>query len=410
MSGVSCVAFKRYAEPTLGKMLQPAQALPDEVLAPYLKAGHVTWKGLNLPEVLPEMWVKESNISELHPNVGDLLVCEGGEVGRATLVTTPLDSSTIIQNSVHLVRPGVNANTRYLKYALEQVASSGWLDIVCNKATIAHLTVDKLRELQVPFQRLADQERIANFLDDKTARIDALIAEKGELARAVEELRESVISDSVTLSNVPGWRQTRLKFLVQDIIDTEHKTVPFQDNGEYLVARTTNIKKGRLVLDGAKYTDMAGFEEWTKRATPSLGDILFTREAPAGEACLVPENVSLCLGQRTVLIRLRKDLAHAPFVLWSFYGGLASKFISDLSQGSTVAHFNMPDIGNIPLFTGPLEDQSRRADELEIKLRQMDDLSAHIQDHIARLREYRSSLISAAVTGQLDLSTFKDPA
>lgn len=269
----------------------------------------------------------------------------------------------------------------------------------------------------VPFATLQDdylavpdlqtQERIANFLDVQTARIDALIAEKERLISAMDEFRSTTISEAVLVRDEPGWRQTRLKFLARDIIDTEHKTVPFYDDGAFLVARTTNIKGGRLTLEGAKYTDLAGYEEWTRRAVPSPGDILFTREAPAGEACLVPEGVPLCLGQRTVLIRLKAAHADPSFVCWSLYGGLASRFIADLSQGSTVAHFNMPDIGNIPLFTGPVEEQQKRARALETKLEQIDSLRSHVIDHIARLREYRSSLISAAVSGQLDLSTFK---
>ena len=117
--------------------------------------------------------------------------------------------------------------------------------------------------------------------------------------------------------------------------------------------------------------------------------------------------MSLCLGQRTVLIRLDPKKACSAFVLWSLYGGLAARFIADLSQGATVAHFNMPDIGNIPLFTGPVNAQFEIANQLESKLERFDELTQHITEHIDRLREYRSSLISAAVTGQLDVSTFK---
>jgi len=137
------------------------------------------------------------------------------------------------------------------------------------------------------------QERIANFLDDKTTRIDALIAEKEALIERVSELRQSFISESVSVESAQGWKPTRLKHLVHAIIDTEHKTVPFVEDGGYLVARTSNIKKGRLVLDDAKYTDKSGFEEWTVRAVPMPGDILLTREAPAGEACIVPPNIPL---------------------------------------------------------------------------------------------------------------------
>ncbi len=309
---------------------------------------------------------------------------------------------------ITVLRPKVGTEPRFLNYVLrsEQFRQNG-VGAMTGAGGLKRVPDEFTRDFKTPWPTPAEQERIANFLDVQTARIDALIAEKERLISAVDEFRSTTISEAVLVRDEPGWRQTRLKFLARDIIDTEHKTVPFYDDGAFLVARTTNIKGGRLTLEGAKYTDLAGYEEWTRRAVPSPGDILFTREAPAGEACLVPEGVPLCLGQRTVLIRLKAAHADPSFVCWSLYGGLASRFIADLSQGSTVAHFNMPDIGNIPLFTGPVEEQQKRARALETKLEQIDSLRSHVIDHIARLREYRSSLISAAVTGQLDLSTFK---
>lgn len=292
----------------------------------------------------------------------------------------------------------------YLHWVVQSAEVQAYYATAATGISRYALGISELGMTPVYLPARSEQERIANFLDEQTARIDALIAEKERLIATIDELRYSTISQAVVVER-NDWTQTRLKFLVHDIIDTEHKTVPFYDDGEYLVARTTNIKNGRLTLEGAKYTDAAGYEEWTRRAVPAPGDILFTREAPAGEACLVPAGVPLCLGQRTVLIRIDQNKADASFVLWSLYGGLAARFISDLSQGSTVAHFNMPDIGNIPLFTGPTEEQRERAALLEAKLEQVDSLKIHVTQHIARLREYRSSLISAAVTGQLDVSS-----
>lgn len=141
------------------------------------------------------------------------------------------------------------------------------------------------------------------------------------------------------------------------MVDTEHKTAPFYDDGAYLVLRTTNVRSGQLILEGAKYTDADGYREWTKRAVPVPGDIIFTREAPAGEACLVPDGIPLCLGQRTVLMRTDPDLLDSRFALRALYGGLAAEFIETLAQGSTVTHFNMSDIRNIPLLLPPLEEQ-----------------------------------------------------
>lgn len=344
-------------------------------------------------------------------SIGDLLIEKsgGGEhqpVGNVVLFND--DIPAVCSNFVARMPVSEDCDSRYVGYVFRALYMQGRnIPHIKQTSGIQNLDSQSYLNEKAWLPTLTKQQRIANFLDEQTARIDELIAGKERLALAVSELRQSVISDTVTVRSTPGWHQTRLKFLVTDIIDTEHKTVPFQDDGDYLVARTSNIKKGRLVFNDAKYTDLAGFQEWTRRAVPAPGDILFTREAPAGEACLVPEGVPLCLGQRTVLIRVDAKKTNPNFVLWSIYGGLADRFISDLSQGSTVAHFNMPDIGNIPLFTGPLEQQHEKVVELETKLNQFDHLSLHIDKHIARLREYRSSLISAAVTGRVDINNFQ---
>jgi type I restriction enzyme S subunit len=81
------------------------------------------------------------------------------------------------------------------------------------------------------------------------------------------------------LGDVPAhWVQSRIKHNLWSLIDTEHKTAPFFDDGQFLVVRTTNIKDGKLLLDGAKYTDVKGFRDWSRRGTPQPGDIMFTRE------------------------------------------------------------------------------------------------------------------------------------
>jgi len=214
--------------------------------------------------------------------------------------------------------------------------------------------------MPLPTPPRPEQTAIATFLDHETAKIDALVAEQERLIALLQEKRQAVISHAVTkgldpsvpmkdsgvawLRDVPAhWTRKTIKFALRALIDTEHKTAPFFDDGEYLVVRTSNVKNGLLVLDGAKYTDREGFFEWTKRGAPQPGDIIFTREAPAGEACVVPAGVDLCLGQRTVLFQVDHEQLDAQFAVWSVYAGLASEFIANLSQGSTVPHFNMSD-------------------------------------------------------------------
>ncbi|MDC6380398.1 restriction endonuclease subunit S [Pseudomonas graminis] len=271
-----------------------------------------------------------------------------------------------------------------------------------------------------------EQTQIARFLDHETARIDALIEEQHRLIALLKEKRQAVISHAVTkgldptmpmkdsgvewLGEVPEhWQQIRIKHVLTAMIDAEHKTAEYHDDGEYLVCRTTNVRNGRLNLEGGKYTDKATYIEWTRRGKPEPLDILFTREAPAGEACLVPSSPEICLGQRMVLFKLNKRRIDPDFLVHSIYAGLASDFVKQLSQGSTVSHFNMADIGNIPLYEAPLSEQRDISNFLAARCGAYDSLIQEAELSVELISERRSALISAAVTGKIDVRGWKPP-
>ena len=98
----------------------------------------------------------------------------------------------------------------------------------------------------------------------------------------------------------------------------------------------------------------------------------------------------------------RKKL-NSKYGLYSIYGGLASEFIDVLSQGSTVSHFNMGDIGNIPLLLPPTDEQQRIVEFLDAETAKLDALKAEAQRGIELLKERRNALIAAAVTGKIDV-------
>ncbi|MBU0944010.1 MAG: restriction endonuclease subunit S [Proteobacteria bacterium] len=177
---------------SLGKMLQPTSNNPDDVETPYIKAVNVQWDDLNI-EDLPTMWASQGEIKALNLRVGDLLVCEGGEVGRASILKNEPPENCIYQNALHRVR-SLNNDVRYLKYCLKQASEAGWFDVLCNRATIAHFTVEKFRELRIHIPSPETQRLIADYLDMETARIDALVAEKEKMLALLDEKRAALIS------------------------------------------------------------------------------------------------------------------------------------------------------------------------------------------------------------------------
>lgn len=321
-----------------------------------------------------------------------------------------------------LLVPHHEVDERFAYYCLKSLR--GELEARGTGSTFSEISRADLLETPMPDAALDVQCAIADFLDCETERIDALVAKKQRLIGLLQEKRTALISHAVTkgrdpdvsmedsgvgwLGDVPAhWRRSKMKHVLREIVDTEHKTVRFTDDGNFVVARTSDIRGGRLCTETAKRTDRAGYQEWTRRGRPSPGDILFTREAPAGEACLVPRGCPVCLGQRVVLFRVDRRVAESQFLLYSLYAGLADEFIQLLSQGSTVAHFNMSDIGNVPVLVPPVPEQAAVARVLDEESQRVDFTIEKLGQAVLGLAEYRSALITAAVTGQIDVRTYR---
>ncbi|QQZ28783.1 restriction endonuclease subunit S [Thiothrix subterranea] len=300
-------------------------------------------------------------------------------------------------------------------------------NLLATQTALPSITQTDLGNYLISYPTYQEQQTIAQFLDYKTQQIDQLIAKKRTLIDRLNEQRIALITHAVTkglnpavtlkdsgvewLGKVPKhWQQRRLKFVVQNITDTEHKTAEYFEDGEYLVVRTTNVRNGKLILDKAKYTNQDTYEEWTRRAKPKAGDILFTREAPAGETCIVPDDIKLCIGQRMVLFQFDKTSMNPIFLLNSLHAGLADEFIKKLSLGSTVAHFNMSDIQNIPVFVPNIKEQNDIAVYLDKETARIDRMVELNKQTIDKLKEYRTALITAAVTGKIDLRNWQQEA
>ena len=187
--------LKRGYEVALGKMLQSEQKDDAEIYAPYLRSANVQQSLVDISDI-QLMWFSPSETQSLSLMEGDLVVCEGGDVGRAAIWHGELEGC-YFQNSVNRIRAIKGNNNRFLIYWLLTMKLASYIDILCNKATIAHLTKEKLQLLPVVLPLPDEQLAIADYLDTETARIDGLIEAKHELIKLLVEYRQSVISDAV---------------------------------------------------------------------------------------------------------------------------------------------------------------------------------------------------------------------
>ena len=189
-------ALKFYYDVQLGKMLQPNPSSQNDFEIPYLKAVHIQWDKIQVND-LPFMWISSHEVAKYSVQNGDLLVCEGGEVGRC-FILNGISETTIIQNALHRIRASKYSNVKYLDYIIRHTANAQWFSILCNKATIAHLTSEKLINLLIPIPPLPEQTAIANYLDDQTAKIDRLSDTVNQTIASLKEYRSALITQAVT--------------------------------------------------------------------------------------------------------------------------------------------------------------------------------------------------------------------
>ena len=189
-------AVKRHYSIQLGKMLQNGPNVPTDIAVPYLKAQHVQWFSVRTTDA-PTMWASPHEIEQFGIRAGDLLVCEGGEGGRCSLVEE-VPPGYIIQNALHRVRSSGNSRNDYLQYVMSSISKTGWFDAINNKATIAHFTAEKFGSLMIPVPPLAEQTAIVAYLDKATADVDVAIDRARREIELLDEYRTRLIADVVT--------------------------------------------------------------------------------------------------------------------------------------------------------------------------------------------------------------------
>lgn len=257
---------------------------------------------------------------------------------------------------------------------------------------------DEMKTIEVSLPSVAEQRAIADYLDRHTARIDTLIEEQQRLIVMLRERRHSLV-DGLFSGHVPN---VRLQNACMDVVDCPHTTPEVSDDGEYEAVRTASVRNGKYRPGNGL---PVGTDTWKARnaaGAPTVGDVLFTREAPAGEACMVPDD-RICLGQRMVLLRIDHTVCAGAFLLWQIYSDRVQDHFLLSANGSTVANVRLPVLRTTPIWLPDLTKQRRIAALLDEQTAKIDNLITETEIFIELSKERRSALITAAVTGHVNV-------
>ena len=174
----------------------------------------------------------------------------------------------------------------------------------------------------------------------------------------------------------------QLEEVCEFIVDCPHSTAQNEGAG-YPLIRTPNIGRGRLLLDGVHRVSKTVYNKRNQRAVPQEGDLIFAREAPAGNVALISAGQQVCLGQRTVLIRPDKNRVDPAYLTFYLLTPECQHALLSTANGATVAHVNLPTIRQLPISLPPLKEQQKIAGILSA----YDDLIDNNQQQIKLLEE-----------------------
>ncbi|WP_326755945.1 hypothetical protein OIE73_33860 [Streptomyces hirsutus] len=298
-----------------------------------------------------------------------------------------------------------NNDARFISYTLRAMAFTGFLEL--QAGTVRQRSVDfrsweTFARLPIPTPPPEEQRRIADFLDAETPRIDRL---SGALQSSLNLLKERVsgIVDAELMKSAD--EIIPLKYWAT-FVDTEHKTAPHVPGGGYWIAGTSSVRGGNITRQALYETDAASYFEWTRRRRPRPGDVLLSREAPVGEVGLYRDtDPQIAIGQRMVLVTPDSRHLDPEYLMWSLLSNRVREFYDLKTQGSLHPHLNMSDIGGIPIKRCNLSRQRAAAQHIGASValnRSLQYSRGKMHDLLA---ERRQALITAAVTGQFDVTT-----
>ena len=216
----------------LGKTLDKVKNKGDEV--PYLCSINVNWGKIDLEKV-KSLKLEESEKQKYLLEKGDLLICEGGDVGRSAIWN--LDEIMYYQNALHRVRFFLNLNQKYFYYVLFQYKNLGFLDAVSKGMTIKHLVQGALLNLAIPLPPLAVQNAIVETLEQVLPLVDAYenaVLQKEELKSTLsDKVKKAILQEAITGQLTENWR----------------KSATIKESGKQLLDRIIEERNAKALAD-----------------------------------------------------------------------------------------------------------------------------------------------------------------
>jgi type I restriction enzyme, S subunit len=393
------------AEVRLGRQRSPAHESGSH-MTPYLRAANVKDGELDLTNV-KEMNFEPAEQVTFSLRPGDVLVTEGSgslaSVGASAVWNGELSGTVCFQNTLIRLRPreGVT-DGRYLGWWARSAYASGQFASIASGANIYHLSSERTKSLPAILPSLWEQRRIADFLDAEIGRIDLLTNLYQQAIDWTLE-RSQIFVDTLIASTKDSYP---LKHYVRFREGPGIMASDFHDSGVPLI-RISGLQAGRVTLAGANFLNPELVKTRWSQFRLRLGDYIISGSATMGAVSIVADTDVIGAIPYTGLIILRPNEREVSmeYVSIALSSTIFKKQIDLLKAGAAMQHFGPTHLSQVTLPFPCLTDQERIAGEARRIMSQAAQLENMIEKQIALLTERRQALITAAVTGQIDVTT-----
>lgn len=355
------------------------------------------------------------------------MVKSGATTGVVALVSTDRDFN--IWSPLAVVRCSRLAFPRYVLQAMRSRNFQESVILNWSFGTQQNIGMSVIENLRIPLPPKPEQTQIARFLDHETARIDALIEEQQRLIELLKEKRQAVISHAVTkgldpsvpmkdsgvewLGEVPvHWSFKQSKYLLEFVTSGSRGWAEYYSDDGELFFRIANLTRDSIEpkLLSIQYVTPPKNAEG-ERSKVRCGDILISITADLGSVCVANNEVAgSYVSQHVALARPIKMTAFSRWLAYFVLSNACKEQLVGAGYGGTKVQLSLDDIRSFWVSVPPYEEQILIAAFLDREIQAFDGLIAQATIGMGLLSERRSALISAAVTGKIDVRGWQPPA
>lgn len=342
---------------------------------------------------------------------GSVLLSTRAPIGYVAINTVPM----AFNQGCKALIPSEDVSASFLRYALAHVEPQ--LQAMGQGSTFLELSAAALASVEIPLPPADLQIHLANFLDRETAQIDEMISKQERLIELLAEKRQATITHAVTrgldpnaptkasgvpwLGDIPAsWSVSKLSWKSRGIGDGLHGTPIYSDHGSIPFVNGTNLLGGAI-----RITDSTNFVEQDQLSVADVGldesTVLISINGTIGN-CAVLGDQQVMLSKSAAYVKCAESL-NVHFLAHYLRSDPTRSYFFASSGGTTIANLSLATLRGTPVPVPPIQIQEEITGWLNTRLHSFDELGAKASEAVRLLRERRSALISAAVTGKIDV-------